>query len=420
MKNNLPPLFFLFTTIFCSAQIQFEPGYFIDSTGKRTDCFIKNLDWMNNPIQFEYRLSQNAIVQQGTISNVMEFGIADYMRYERHRVKIDRSSDDTRKLTAISNPQFVEENLFLKLLIGGDASLYEYVDKDIRRFFFKKIESPVQPLIFKKYLGDGNKIGTNTQYRQQLLSALQCHDVTTFNINRLRYTRDDLIRYFSNYNSCLGKDFTIHKEPRVKGGNKLKFSLRAGFNYSDLSVNRDLSFPVDFVPNDVNIDFAGEIYLRLGFEIELKLPFNNNKWAIFLDPSYQNYSSETNFTQTFAGTVYESKAEVNYNTIESPVGVRHYFFLNNKSRLFLNASMALVFNMDSDIKFTPENQIGQIADLEVNGTEEYFSFGFGYSYIDKIQLELRYNTSRDLLGDNPDWKSSFGNNFSIIIGYSIL
>ena len=82
--------------------------------------------------------------------------------------------------------------------------------------------------------------------------------------------------------------------------------------------------------------------------------------------------------------------------------------------------MAFVFNMDSEIKFTPEDQIGQIEDLEINGTEEYFSFGLGYSYRDKVQLELRYNTSRDLLGDNPDWKSSFGNSFSIILGYSIL
>ena len=31
------------------AQVIFEKGYFINREGQKTECFIKNLDWRNNP-----------------------------------------------------------------------------------------------------------------------------------------------------------------------------------------------------------------------------------------------------------------------------------------------------------------------------------------------------------------------------------
>jgi hypothetical protein len=55
MKNLLlTALLFLFS--FSYAQITFEKGYFINNSGDRTECFIKNIDWRDNPTKFEYKM----------------------------------------------------------------------------------------------------------------------------------------------------------------------------------------------------------------------------------------------------------------------------------------------------------------------------------------------------------------------------
>ena len=47
-----------FITISCLqsySQIIFENGYFIDESNNRIECLIKNIDWKNNPTEFEYK-----------------------------------------------------------------------------------------------------------------------------------------------------------------------------------------------------------------------------------------------------------------------------------------------------------------------------------------------------------------------------
>ena len=51
MKKTLTFIFIL-TSIITSAQINFEKGYYISNSGEKTECFIKNIDWMNNPVSF--------------------------------------------------------------------------------------------------------------------------------------------------------------------------------------------------------------------------------------------------------------------------------------------------------------------------------------------------------------------------------
>lgn len=38
------------------AQIIFENGYFINELNQKVECFIKNIEWRNNPTEFEYKL----------------------------------------------------------------------------------------------------------------------------------------------------------------------------------------------------------------------------------------------------------------------------------------------------------------------------------------------------------------------------
>ena len=139
-----------------------------------------------------------------------------------------------------------------------------------------------------------------------------------------------------------------------------------------------------------------------------------------MDPSYQRYQDETEFIQNINSIDIVTTSEINYATVEVPVGVRHYFFINDNSQLFLNASVALVFNVTSTVDFELDGPIGQLPDLNLNGTEEYLSAGMGYLINNKWSLEARYSTSRDLLEGTINWTSKFDNSFSLILGYNLL
>ncbi len=63
-------------TILCAesySQIIFENGYFIDESNNKIECLIKNVDWKNNPTEFEYKFSQNDTVHKATFKTVKEF-----------------------------------------------------------------------------------------------------------------------------------------------------------------------------------------------------------------------------------------------------------------------------------------------------------------------------------------------------------
>lgn len=145
-------LFFLLLSISSYAQITFEKGYFIDRANEKTECFIKNVDWLNNPTSFEYRLTPNAPTQVADMDNVKIFVITDIAKYVRADVKIDRSSANSNSLSEERTPTFQNEQLFLRTLVEGEASLFEYVDNNLVRFFLSVDSIMTEQLVYKRYL----------------------------------------------------------------------------------------------------------------------------------------------------------------------------------------------------------------------------------------------------------------------------
>ncbi len=47
--KNLLLLVMLLSFSFLNAQNNFEEGYYIDNSGNKINCLIKNLDWKNSP-----------------------------------------------------------------------------------------------------------------------------------------------------------------------------------------------------------------------------------------------------------------------------------------------------------------------------------------------------------------------------------
>lgn len=394
MKKQL--LFLLITVLSfnCYSQISFEKGYYINNSNQKTNCLIKNIDWKNNPTEFEYKLTENSESKKASLKLIKEFGIDNISKYIRSNVNIDRSSEKFSKLSNHRKPIFKEEELFLKVLVEGKANLYLFEDGNLIRYFYNKGDTDIEQLVFKSYKTSNYKIGKNNSFKNQLWTNLKCPDFKISKVENLDYQKNDLINFFVEYNECNGEKSIIYEKKQKK--DLFNLSIRPGFNSSSLSIQNSVSSSRD-------TDFDNEFGFRFGIEAEFIMPFNANKWSLIIEPTYQYFKSEKE--------IRNQTVIADYKSIEIPFGIRHYFFLNENSKIFINGSYILDLSSDSIIDFSSGT------DLEIN-TRNNLAFGMGYKYNEKYSLELRYQTSREILSDYIAWSSDYST-LSVIFGYSL-
>lgn len=392
------------------SQINFVSGYFITDEEDIVECLIKNTDWLNNPTAIEYKLSPDAMAQKAFIERIKEFGIYGVSKYIRATVKIDKSGNEPGKISTESNPIFHEETVFLKVMVEGSASLFIYRNADLTRFFYKTTDSPITQLIYKSFLVN-HKIIQNNSFRQQILTALRCKDITQKYIENINYKQRELEKIFVTFNECTHSEYRVYN---IKKQRKdfFNLSLRPGINLSNLAVvnTREHSST-----RAMATEFGNDLSFRFGIESEFILPFNNGKWSVIVEPTYQYYNSEkTTLTSTIMGGVIVS--QVNYQSIELPIGVRHYIFFNDQSKIYADISYIFDFNNHPNIIFS-RNDGSEYHSLQIQSGRN-FGVGLGYKTRNKFSIGMRYNTSREILGNYQTFSSSY-NTFSMILGYTL-
>lgn len=386
------------------AQIKFEKGYFIDNSGKRTDAFIKNLDWKNNPTEFEFKTDESSSeIKKETIKNIQEFGIDNEQRYTRKTVMIDGSSKQLNNLSNERKPEFTEETVFLKYVVEGKADLLYYENGDLEKFFISTNDSDVKQLIYKPYYINASSVAYNEDYKKQILDNLNC-GVDLTDVNNLKYKSSDLVKVFLKYNQC-SNSTAINYNQNYEKRDLFNLTVRPGINLSSFEISNS-----SFVTSESN-KFDNKVTFRIGLEAELILPFNKNKWAIFAEPTYQYYKAEKDFV-VYQGQASENirTRSIDYKSIEIPIGIRYYLFLSDKSKLFINAAYNVDFEMNSNIYYDFQS-------LKTSSASN-FSFGAGYKYNDKFVVEFRTSTKRDLLQNNTIINTGYRTS-SLILGYTL-
>ena len=416
----------LFLVISAQAQIKFEKGYFISNNGNRTECYIKNLDWRNNPNSFEYKTDMKSdSVHEESIYGNREFGIVNVSKYVRYKVNIERSETNINNLSKTKAAQFKEETLFLKTLISGSASLYLYTADNITKYFYETATTPIEQLIYIKYINNNfstngansfsENISENNQFRQQLLNNVRCSEPPESDFSTVSYRKNELIKLFEKYNACnkSASEEAVNYNDKVK---RKSFALKfaPGLYMASLSV----SDPHQYY--NVSTEFKKTVF-KIAVEAEYILPFSNNTWSIFVNPSYHKFSDTKNYNRNDGfGVISKDNnytANVKYSAIELPFGVRRYFFLNASSKIFINAMY--VYNLsisDSKISFT-NNTFGTAGNNRFDiAPRNNFGLGAGYSY-KKFSVEFRVNTTRNIT-DLIEWNIDYNTN-GIILGYNV-
>lgn len=322
---------------FSVAQITFEKGYFIDTLNQRTECEIKNRDWRNNPSEFEYRIS--GTVRTMTVSQLQEFGVYDKSKYTVATVQIDKSPVAFNALSRKRNAEFETRRLALKVLVEGRARLFMYENQNVVRFFYSIEGDEIRQLVYKMYHSSTGKVLKNNEYRQDLLTKLNCGNISQKDIEKVQYKRNDLEKYFISYTRCSGQEQTsIRREESRQPDMIIRPNIGGGvttmkYKYSDAY--------------DALVMKNGSTY-RIGAELEMVLPFNNNKWSIIADLFYQK--SENNGTFEDTGNV---KFAAKHSSVNLATGGRYHFFLpgGKINKIFVEAMIQVIKPTKIDMSY---------------------------------------------------------------------
>lgn len=404
----------IFTSLNLFSQINFKEGYFINNNGKKIICLIENTDNVENLKDLKYKLPNNSTVYKENINNLTEFSIYKKYRYKKFNVKIDVS--DLSKTSKTRAPNYKERSIFLKYIVQSNANLLLFKQNNIEKFFYQiGNETPIQ-LEYKKYLINETRVMENRNYLVQIKRILNCDGLNNFNV---KYTLNNLKKYFIKYNDCKydKKSITYSKKSSVE----FNLSLRPGvsLNITSLDFNKFIPYSI---PNGTRrengkVKTENSITLRFGIELEFILPKTNKKWAFILEPTYFEYEApEKERDLIFEGGSSESsKSKYEYSGISFPIGLRHYMYLNKKSKFFANVN----YNFNS-LYFT--NMVRHAnTNYEIDNVS-FFDFGGGYKYKDKFSFELKYipniNLRKGYLGDVSLKKINFSS-IQFILGYTI-
>jgi hypothetical protein len=411
MKKTFSVLFSFCIALIC-AQIKFEKGYIISSNDVKKEVFIKNQGWANNPDSFVYKTDEASSENTGTPSTIKEFGIYNEVKYVSYSGDIDYSSDNTGDLSSVKEPEFKKASLFLKQIATGNKNLYSYQGHNVIRYFYSDSEaSAIQPLIYKKYFFNGNnlQVATNEEYIDQLKAIFSDDNAAQVIAPKTKYTSNDLKKIFSVYNSKFSGTDAEGNISETKRNTKFNLAVRPGLNfYSPLEITKTLS----------NEGAPSKTGFRIGVEAEIVLPFNRGKWSVVAEPTFSLYNNKT-AVRTTNGNLYNINVE-NYSFISIPLSVRHYMFINDTSKIFINAGINLLTLKTSSAKDFPVDYDGYVFDrLKLSSSQAFKSalFGIGYNYKNKYIIEARYNTGMNLFeekGAEANLKYA-----SIILGYNI-
>lgn len=323
--NTILILLITTTSIFA----QFEKAYFIDQNNNKVECYIDNKDWKNSPKKFYYKKTETSVIEIKNAFDVKEFGTYNY-KYVIKEVLIDRWKDNLTSITDNSAPEFTKEICVLRQLIEGDLNLYEYENELVKKYFIETKKNEIEQLIYKKFykvvkINDVVKrteqILINDTYKKQLKQFVSKNCTNESDLRKLDYNKNALVKFILNSASCQGtlaKSF-LKSRTFIKSNN---FYLIGGLADSKIAIANKLD-------NQIKHNLHNEFENRFGFEFEYILPYKSKKWSVLINPIFSKY--KTNFD------VGNGLEYFYYQSINMHLGLRRYFKLNEKHKLFVTA-----------------------------------------------------------------------------------
>lgn len=334
-------------------------------------------------------------------------------KYISRYIELDQTEQFLNAITTKINEKSVQKDIFLRVAMEGNVSLFVY--RDSRTHYFASKEDVLIELIrIPRYQNNG-KLSYYNKYIGQLIILLSdC--LKQEKINNVKYSISSIKRIIDDYNVCKDGESTF-VEPKVPF--KLNFYLVGGYKFSQYNITKEIERKKNFYPSqsDSNPTF--------GLAFDFNIFKNSESFKLFNELLYQSYSFET-----FLRDAENSEFYTDYTTRMDVA----YIELTNSIRFNLQKAKHKVIpfvgvNLTNDFKVKDKSNedvylyfYGSERNNEqipFNGNiKEYgisFSVSLGLTF-NHLSLETRYGFNSQL-SDYPTVSSS--SNIHLLLNYKI-
>lgn len=357
-----------------SAQIEYEPGYYLNSSGEKVVGQIGNELWGKAPeeITFVNEQGEETVISRADMS---EFSIDGKVKFLRAMVPIDTSTNMLNVLSEMIEPLFDTQSVFLLVHIEGNVMLAEYLWEGHPRYFLSTDDgNSFIPLIYKKYRlitydengGEKIQIRENIMFKNQLLEHLSQSGVGFEEVANLEYSRRDLLKLIAEVNGDQSIDYSMGSflSERVEIAGRLELTR--------------WNLKVVESPYTVNTGYT--LGGSVGTSFLIKFPFERVTLGLNFAPSlrFQNKTSDsTEFRQY----------KIRYLSLEFPISGRLMYSFSPSTRVFAGVGYTWVFHpTKSSLQF--EDGFGVMLNSSI--LSDNFFGELGCSFLDKYSLHFLY------------------------------
>ena len=351
MKKTLLLLLILCTEQIAYSQTDFQKGYIITN---QNDTIQGLIDYVDGPKK--YRTCDFKKSLDPTFTNYRPGEIRGY------RLAGDKYFE-SKNITIEGEPN----NVFLELLVKGNASLYRfkntfYIEKSDTAFY--ELTNPEQQVVidWKKNMQKTNKhIGILNYLLSdcpRLRGKIQNTDLNQRALSRL----------VVNYNECVNTATVVFREkkPSLKGF----IGVTAGVNSSQIEFN----FAVPAGEHLNGFDRANS--LMFGLSMDLLSPRISERVSIHADILY--LSSEyiaINTREDLA--IVRNDVLFELETLKTPIGFR-YTFPGKNLIPYINLGFLNIIHLNSSNRWITETQLGQNIQTEERKALDVRDYQIGY------------------------------------------
>jgi hypothetical protein len=379
------------------SQYRFESGYYISNDGTRIECLIEKKEWASWSNEF-FNASINDSLKRIEIANVKEFGIDNKLKFITQEVQIERSSNDIEKLDRSRDFIFKKERILLKVILEGDLSLYQYLDTDVKKFFFKTPNGDIEQLKHKRYIdknyGDRMILNEVVEYRNQLKENFKC---ANYDFDKLNYELRSIRKYVLNQNKCANSEVKFLAKHLVQP--RLAVSASVGLNISTLDVTRART---NFTLNSIDPSF--------GTDLDFLIPTTTGDIEINFKAYYSSFSAKD---EVDFGTSTAREVQVDYSEISLSIGGGYRFYIDNNISLTFGGAFNYPILLD-DVKYTEA-----ISNLNLFSEQSnpFVSISAGL-HIKRISFRVESQSNRIIMSDTNNFLVDLSR-ILLRIGYEI-
>jgi hypothetical protein len=382
------------------AQKKFVQGYIIDMSNVKTMAEIQDQDWESLPNSLTFKTNSDQI-KTVSIDSLYGFSVEQLCKYSRQVLDFDKFyTQDYLPSAMQANPDFQKKEIWIKTLIEGNISLYEF-NEALKKYYYYSVDSgkTILPLVYRQY-ETNNITNENNQFRRTLAKEMGITDGSN-SIFTCPYKGDSLIDFIIKYNA----QFTTNNQviyQEKKNFNRFNGNLKMGLAMSNFLVENAPNY-VSGTTSAAGTADASSTYLKFrpSFELEVNFSTKYKKWSFLAETVYVDYTS--NFS------VGENNFNIDYKSINLVTGFKRYFTILHKAMYIQSGLVFELYNMSKSFSQSFNNN--QLYSKPIFPNAFSVCSTLGIHLTPELFFEFRYDFKNQPIFDLGNMQISYFSNY---------